>query len=617
MEIGNPFNWWVDIENAAGDKLGDGPVLSGISWQQNRPLDKAGTFTFLMSPADPKKQYITHKRVLRVWGMLAGVATELGLGIVDKIRYSVDNSGRTVLEISGDDILSELGYRSVGSLRLASEVDQPPDNAIYHVPSTGSNTVLSNTLDGNTATSNTVTILNGEYLYIRHSVNVDGRLTFDLGATVNTNTATMSGQFFDGSGWVSLSGFADTTLATGKTLAQDGAFTWTTPTNARLVNHNNEMGYWVRFTPSADLTAVQIRELTIPGLAEFIPDVDEIMSLAPAGWTIDTGDFYDTTADGTYQQFSGESVLSALVATAQKTGEHFRLGVGRELAWLQNDTDIDSGIRAVQNLSKDIALEGNSDICLILSLEEIEDSYSLISRVYPYGSGNGGARVTLANCTITPPAGYTLDTVNNYLKHDDTETNFGRIEVHIPFKDIVNLENDAKSRESASNQLYNAAFSYLRDHKDKLKSYALSVTKLDQILYPGQTIRVVYYEEVDGYVILDIDTDLIILETFITLDASGISTTDLTVATIPRYPMTDAELMAEQITMLSNYEAHQQPVDPVIVLPPPDNPADGGWNITNSAGSKTLDVSTALDVNTADVLASVISALKLQGIFAD
>jgi hypothetical protein len=305
------------------------------------------------------------------------------------------------------------------------------------------------------------------------------------------------------------------------------------------------------------------------------------------------------------------------VATSVKSGEHFRLGTGRELEWLQNDTNVSSELRAIQNLTQAKSLEGNDDICFITNLEQVEDSMALITRIYPYGAGNSGARVTLADCTITPPAGYTLNTSENYIKHDDSETEYGRIEVYLSFKDIVALVNDAKSRESAANQLFNTALAHLAKHKEILRAYTIQVTKVNKPLKPGQTIRVVYYQEVDGYVVLNLDDELVVLETNSTIDIDGVRVTDLLVANLVRYPANDLEILANQITATTNYEAHAQPVQNNIILTDIQNPADGGWSISNATGSKTLDVGLALDVNTADVLASLINSLKLKGDLAD
>ena len=47
------MNYWVDIENANGVRLGDGPILSAQAWTHTARLDRAGTFSFTMAAAIP------------------------------------------------------------------------------------------------------------------------------------------------------------------------------------------------------------------------------------------------------------------------------------------------------------------------------------------------------------------------------------------------------------------------------------------------------------------------------------------------------------------------------------------------------------------------------------
>ena len=107
-----------------------------------------------------------------------------------------------------------------------------------------------------------------------------------------------------------------------------------------------------------------------------------------------------------YVEFAGESVLNALIKIAEGKGEHFRLGTGRSVVWLRKDL-LPSGIRAIQG-GEPTAIDGNKNVCIILNLQEEKDTYEICSRVYPYGSGVGEARLTLAATSRTPPIGYVL-----------------------------------------------------------------------------------------------------------------------------------------------------------------------------------------------------------------
>jgi hypothetical protein len=114
------INFYIDIEDSAGTKLGPGPIDSAAKWTYTARLDKAGNFSFEMPAQDPNAQLVQRKRKARAWAMLReGVWTEVGAGLVDNIQRKPDEDGLVWLVVSGDDELRELANRSVGLLDLA------------------------------------------------------------------------------------------------------------------------------------------------------------------------------------------------------------------------------------------------------------------------------------------------------------------------------------------------------------------------------------------------------------------------------------------------------------------------------------------------------------------
>jgi hypothetical protein len=77
-----------------------------------------------------------------------------------------------------------------------------------------------------------------------------------VGDTLQDVAATMTLEYHNGTEWTSVAGLSDGTLAGGTdSLGQDGALTWTQPTNHQLITVDGEEGYWYRFYFSANLTA--------------------------------------------------------------------------------------------------------------------------------------------------------------------------------------------------------------------------------------------------------------------------------------------------------------------------------------------------------------------------
>lgn len=405
--------FWIAVETAAGDTVGDGPIITAVSWRNVSRLDRAGEFSFEMPASDPRSALLAAKRIVRCYGqMVAGEAiTELGAGVIDSITVRPQKDGSAMLAVAGGDLLRELTYRSVGFLSLT-----------------------------------------------------------------------------DGAGG---------------------------PTATAL----------------AQIIACQ-----------------PTWGLDPAG--------YATTGFLDYAALAGESVLSAFVRLAEHNGQHLRTGVGRTVRWLRGGLT-DSGIRAIQG-GDGAALAENPEVCLIQTLEEAQDSYDLITRIYGYGAGNANSRLTLAKCSRTAPGGWTLDKVNSCLINDTAEATYGRIERYLSWKDVAPISNSDTDIQSAANVLYDTMFAQLNRDSAPQFAYRLSVAGLQSRVYPGETIRAIYHRWVDGYHAVNIDNDLCILEATTQIDGEGLRTVALAVSTVDAWPTDSAELAAAELERGRFMEAHPQ-----------------------------------------------------------
>lgn len=271
-----------------------------------------------------------------------------------------------------------------------------------------------------------------------------------------------------------------------------------------------------------------------------------IAALFPTGWSLDVVNGYNATLKTVYHVFEGESCLAALCKLAEITGEHFRLGAGRTVVWMQKD-QADSGIRAVQG-GEPVSLEANPDVCVVTDLQEDQDSYDgLAGRVYAYGVGDGDARITLSGTTIGV-TGWTVgnDSKGYYLQHTATWNAYG-IERYMSFKDI-----------SDSTTLLETAYEWMVNRLALPRAYKISVAKLDQVISVGSSIRVIYKRVIDGVAVLDIDTDLIVLETTTKLDADGLHTTALKVATVAVWPDNAGSAVSSGMSTSRDFYTHPQ-----------------------------------------------------------
>jgi hypothetical protein len=405
-------NFWVDIENSGGARVGAGPLRASQFSPRSR-LSASGDFTFIVSAADPNLAALAEKRVAVCrYVDRNGDMQTFGSGVIDKVTRTITEDGNMVITVSGNALVRELSYRSVGSL---------------------------------------------------------------------------------------------------------------------------------------DLSGI--------GGAGVLDAPDQIMAFAPAGWSIDSGE----TATSVYAGFDGESVLHALTRVGEHIGEHWRLGTGRNVEWLGPASGFaPSGVRAVQHFNDPVSAETVGNIALITSLEEESDAADLITRVIPRGSGNGGVVLTLTPATDAAPSGFTLDLANNYVKRDDAEATYGRIERVLDYKEIGPISNTTPDVQAAANMLLQASVEHLRRYGSPQKFYRVGLANVNQVLLPGTSLHCVYRSLVDGHVVYDLDAEFIILEVESQISELGIETTSVLISTIDRLPQSDSEFLAQQAMQAKVLSAHQQ-----------------------------------------------------------
>lgn len=552
------MRFWIDIEASDGTKYGSGPITSATGWQSNPVLSRPGTFSFSMPAADPKAALVQKLRVARCWAYENGEVVEKGAGIINQVVFS--GGSPAMLEISGDGLGRELTYRLAQNLSQVEESELV--GSVYGVKFYNGSTTsdMPNSYDGDDGTYSEFSLTYGpgtggaDYLYVLLEDQYDAiYLNISQG---NANDVVLSGaQYYTLSGgWSDLTNVQDSTGV----FATSGTIRWAVPPDWGVGGTaGGSTKYHVRFRTSWSTTTVRLNEVYAVEQTTVSTDIESIMDEAPAGWSLDTSNWHGSTANGSYLQFTEETVLAALIKTADMSGEHFRI-VGREVEWMRTDTP-SSGIRCVGPGFDAAAVAGNELVALIVpgSFREVEDAYDIASRIYPFGSGNGGARLTLHDCSITPPAGYTLNTTENYLEKDSVTPEIHRVAT---FTNIQSIGYSADARESGSNQLYYAAKALLDSLTEAPKFYEFELQNLHEEVLPGETVQVVYRDVVDGYVMIDVDEELVVLGSAVRIDANGLSTVALSVATVTRQPATDEDLMAQQIGELQDAQAYPQPI---------------------------------------------------------
>lgn len=306
---------------------------------------------------------------------------------------------------------------------------------------------------------------------------------------------------------------------------------------------------------SRELTYRSVKGLQLASLGAGVTNGPaQIMALAPSGWSLVGG----TTQNPVYAGFDGESILTALINVGEHIGEHWRLGSGRQIVWLGPATGFaSSGVRAVQTVSDPVAAEDVAGLAIISSLEEERDAAEIITRVYPRGSGNGDAIVTLAAATASAPAGYTLNKAENYLQNNAAHTQYGLIERYLDFKALGPLSNTDLDVQNAANMLLQATYQHMERYKEPAKFYSISFAQCP-VLEPGTVMRVVYRELLDGVIVYDLNDTYNIIQVEQELSEAGIMTVGAVIATVDRQPVSDEEFLAGQAQEAKVFSVHPQ-----------------------------------------------------------
>lgn len=286
---------------------------------------------------------------------------------------------------------------------------------------------------------------------------------------------------------------------------------------------------------------------------------DYIADGLPSGWS---GGTLTGTPPSFVARFVYDTFLGGLAALADKFPIWFRRSTSGS-----NPRNLDIyltlpstvALYAVANADP-IALESNKSMCLITEISEERHAADIVGRVIAFGAGNGDARLTMALATqwpngaslttnYIPASGITLNfnRAANNITNGNAQVTYGDLARAIAWKDIAPISNNTADLQAAANTLVAAGCQYLINHRLPVTAYSLSVVGVRQEIFPGDLVHVTARKFVDGETPINIDADLRVLEVRTEMDANGLRTTGLTVATVDRWPESDADALVQDI----------------------------------------------------------------------
>ncbi|MGE5595194.1 MAG: hypothetical protein ACM3S1_04055 [Hyphomicrobiales bacterium] len=104
-----PARLRVDVNDAAGNRLGAGPITSLLAASYRMELDRIGSFTFRMPAGDEKAPLIAQGNEVRLFREGEGLVFR---GLVDRAEWVVDAEGGLVLGVSGSSIARRLAWEN-------------------------------------------------------------------------------------------------------------------------------------------------------------------------------------------------------------------------------------------------------------------------------------------------------------------------------------------------------------------------------------------------------------------------------------------------------------------------------------------------------------------------
>jgi hypothetical protein len=112
---------WVDVFDADGNRLGDGPVDTIRSVNVRRQLDGAGIFTISAAVSARSIELLNNENRVKIYNEDANGAIRLvGQGIIEK-RDVIESPSGIVLRVTGPDILDELTRKNVLLVRIFNQ----------------------------------------------------------------------------------------------------------------------------------------------------------------------------------------------------------------------------------------------------------------------------------------------------------------------------------------------------------------------------------------------------------------------------------------------------------------------------------------------------------------
>ena len=348
------INLHAHIYDSGGSEVG---VVDHITdWQVTDIYDGAGRFSFTCWAKQSNAALLLPGYRADVCGTIGASELLLSSGIIDSPAPDPNKLGGSTVEVSGLMRICELGERLIVAQNILEQKWMPIDSKgrvvriwLSYWSGTGAphwwERDMVELYDGNPATNAQVVlsyIQDGwqNWLYVGYDDMFDAA-EFTL-QSATTSNGHILGQYFNGTGWIDLTGISDGTAVGGYTMKQNGSVSWTRPTDWKRTTPTEASGnwYWVRFyTDVQALDNLYVSEVRVYADQPTKNGLNLIMAYAPDGWK--KSGYADTPAEA-YGSVVDMSVLQSLTWLRDQVGGHFKAslaGSTMQIDWITSFND--------------------------------------------------------------------------------------------------------------------------------------------------------------------------------------------------------------------------------------------------------------------------------------
>lgn len=289
------------IEDRAGNRLGDGPIITGQDWTAVRRLRLAGTFSFAMPMSDPRRNLVRLFRYAHAWHFVGDHWEECGYGKILRVEPEAQD-GAPWLRVSGDDLFRELAEAGTDDLDLSDEVWIHPAEFFLFPKSNPigdeqtNHRYLENSCDDDAGTADIITAaeIAASRFVIRHPEAFHAvKFVFRRANGGTTGQAAFVWYWNGPETFWDVLGFTDSTQRQQATWTRDGEYRWDMPDGWQIAT--GECGYKIRIEIPGAGNQVEISDLRVLARRPCVDGLQRIMASAPDGWTLDVANGYAST----------------------------------------------------------------------------------------------------------------------------------------------------------------------------------------------------------------------------------------------------------------------------------------------------------------------------------